>query len=45
MFGTLDPDKDGSLDAKELAGRLDEAALKATPCRWHARSEGVCRRQ
>ena len=29
VFGILDPDKDGTLDGKELAGRLDEAALKA----------------
>ena len=29
MFKKLDPDNDGTLDAKELTGRLDAAELKA----------------
>ena len=29
LFTPLDPDKDGMLDAKELAGRLDAAGLKS----------------
>jgi Ca2+-binding EF-hand superfamily protein len=29
VFAKLDPDKDGTLDAKELGDRVDAAALKA----------------
>jgi Ca2+-binding EF-hand superfamily protein len=29
VFLALDPDKDGTVDAKELAGRLDTAGLNA----------------
>ena len=28
-FAKLNPDNDGTLDAKELSGRLDEAGIKA----------------